>query len=77
MPGDAQTDEFLPEVPPEHYRPQKTGVDVSTQVEDGELFNFEYEVEPILDVLISKTLEQSTMETQDRQSARAPSIWTP
>lgn len=62
---EAQTDEFLPEVPPEHYKPQKTGVDVSTQVEDGELFNFDFEVEPILDVLISKTLEQATMETQE------------
>jgi len=62
---EAQTDEFLPEPPPEHYRPQKTGMDVATQVEDGELFHFDAEVEPILDVLISKTLEQATMETQE------------
>jgi hypothetical protein len=62
---EAQTDEFLPEAPPEHYQPQKTGVDASTQSEDGELFDFDYEVAPILDVLISKTLEQATMETQE------------
>lgn len=62
---EAQTDEFLPEPPPEQYLPQKTGVDVSTQVEDGELFNFDYEVEPILDVIVNKTLEQSIMEVEE------------
>lgn len=62
---EAQTDEFLPEPPPEQYQPQKTGVDVTTQVEDGDLFVFDYEVEPILDVLINKTLEQSIMEVEE------------
>jgi len=62
---EAQTDEFLPETPPEQYQPQKTGMDVSTQVEDGELFHFDKEVEPILDVLINKTLEQSIMEVEE------------
>ena len=36
----------------------KTGVDAATQVEDGELFDFDAEVEPILEVLVGKTLEQ-------------------
>lgn len=62
---EAQTDEFLPEPPPEQYRPQKTGVDVYTQVEDGELFDFDMEVEPILDVIVNKTLEQSVMEVEE------------
>lgn len=62
---EAQTDEFLPEPPPEQYQPQKTGVDVTTQVEDEDLFIFDYEVEPILDVLINKTLEQSMMEVEE------------
>jgi len=62
---EAQTDEFLPEPPPEQYQPQKTGVDVYTQVEDGELFDFDMEVEPILDVLVNKTLEQSVMEVEE------------
>lgn len=62
---EAQTDEFLPEPPPEQYQPQKTGVDISTQVEDGEIFNFDLEAEPILDVLVSKTIEQSIMEVEE------------
>jgi hypothetical protein len=36
---------------------QKTGQDVETQIWDGELFNFDYEVEPMLQVLIGKALE--------------------
>mmetsp|Transcript_85349 Transcript_85349/g.265300 ORF Transcript_85349/g.265300 Transcript_85349/m.265300 type:complete len:462 (-) Transcript_85349:92-1477(-) len=62
---EAQTDEFLPEPPPEMYRPQKTGVDVTTQVEDGDLFVFDTEVDPILDVIVNKTLEQSLMEVEE------------
>eukprot|EP00408_Alexandrium_pacificum_P060998 CAMPEP_0171158938 /NCGR_PEP_ID=MMETSP0790-20130122/2773_1 /TAXON_ID=2925 /ORGANISM="Alexandrium catenella, Strain OF101" /LENGTH=453 /DNA_ID=CAMNT_0011623403 /DNA_START=116 /DNA_END=1473 /DNA_ORIENTATION=+ len=62
---EAQTDEFLPEPPPEMYQPQKTGVDVTTQVEDGDLFVFDKEVDPILDVIVNKTLEQSLMEVEE------------
>eukprot|EP00933_Yihiella_yeosuensis_P084961 TRINITY_DN9972_c0_g1_i1.p1 TRINITY_DN9972_c0_g1~~TRINITY_DN9972_c0_g1_i1.p1 ORF type:complete len:457 (-),score=154.88 TRINITY_DN9972_c0_g1_i1:348-1718(-) len=62
---EAQTDEFLPEPPPEQYQPQKTGIDAQTQIEPGELFNFDAEVEPILDVLVNKTIEQSIMEVEE------------
>lgn len=64
-PCEAQTDEFMPEPPPAQYLPQKTGVDVETQVEDGELFSFDDEVEPLLDVLVNKTLEQALMEVEE------------
>merc|ERR1719387_1361275 len=63
--SEAQTDEFLPEPPPQEYLPQKTGIDAFTQVEDGELFDFNVEVEPLLDVLVNKTLEQSLMEVEE------------
>jgi len=63
--AEAQTDEFLPEPPAQEYLPQKTGIDAFTQVEDGELFNFNEEVEPLLDVLVNKTLEQSLMEVEE------------
>lgn len=63
--AEAQTDEFLPEPPADEYLPQKTGIDAFTQVEDGELFNFNEEVEPLLDVLVNKTLEQSLMEVEE------------
>mmetsp|Transcript_66351 Transcript_66351/g.154170 ORF Transcript_66351/g.154170 Transcript_66351/m.154170 type:complete len:451 (+) Transcript_66351:74-1426(+) len=62
---EAQTDEFLPEPPREMLQPQKTGVDAETQVVDGELFVFDLEVEPILDVIVNKTLEQSLMEVEE------------
>lgn len=62
---EAQTEAFLPLPPQEAYVPQKTGIDISTQVEKGELFHFEREVSPILDVLLNKTLEQSLMEVEE------------
>lgn len=57
------TDAFIerPETPP--YVPLKTGVDASTAV-DAELFDFDSAVEPLVDVLTYKTLEESLKEVQ-------------
>jgi hypothetical protein len=54
--------EYIPE---QLYIPKKTGIDAFTQVENDELFNFEREVEPIVQVLITKTLEQSLLELEE------------
>jgi hypothetical protein len=40
----------------------QSGVDIATQIEAGELFDFDFEVSPLLDVLVGKTLEQSLAE---------------
>jgi hypothetical protein len=40
------------------FIPMKIGVDVETQIAAGDLFDFNFEVEPILEVLVGKTLEQ-------------------
>lgn len=50
--------------------PVKTGEDKITQVEDGELFDFDDEVEPILGVLVKKTLEQSRMEVLEEEELK-------
>uniref|UniRef100_A0A182JSY8 Radial spoke head protein 3 n=1 Tax=Anopheles christyi TaxID=43041 RepID=A0A182JSY8_9DIPT len=57
-----QTDLFLhrPASPP--YIPAKTGCDASTEILDGELFDFDTEVQPIIEVLVSRTLEQALVE---------------
>lgn len=73
--ADTQTDEFLPEEPPEAYVPQKTGIDACTQVEDGELFKFDDEVEPILDVIVGKTLEQALMEVDEEYELEAMKVF--
>lgn len=64
---DTQTDPFIDRPPSPHYIPQKTGVDKETQILEGELFNFDLEVEPILEVLVGKTLEQSMMEVLEEE----------
>jgi len=62
-----QTDAFLDRPPSPMFVPPKTGVDQSTQIQDGELFDFDVEVKPILEVLIGKTLEQSMMEVMEEE----------
>jgi len=57
-----QTDAYMdcPSIP--LFIPQKNGIDCGTQIENNDLFNFDLEIEPILEVLIGKTLEISLME---------------
>jgi len=59
---DIQTDFYIDRPPTPRFIPTKTGKDVSTQILDGELFDFDNEVMPILEVLVGKTLEQARME---------------
>lgn len=64
---DAQTDEWqeLPQEEEKLYAPQKKGVDAETQIWDDDLFDYDVEVEPILHVLVSKTLEQARLEVDE------------
>ncbi|CAH8626764.1 unnamed protein product [Schistosoma haematobium] len=62
-----QTDEFLDRPPTPLYVPAKIGVDVMTQIYEGDLFDFDLEVTPILEVLIGKTIEQSLLEIAEEE----------
>ncbi|KAK4468667.1 hypothetical protein MN116_007851 [Schistosoma mekongi] len=62
-----QTDDFLDRPPTPLYVPAKVGVDVMTQIYEGDLFNFDLEVIPILEVLIGKTVEQSLLEIAEEE----------
>lgn len=59
---DSQTDAFMDRPPSPLFVPRKSGVDAETQIYEDDLFHFDLEVEPILDVLVGKTLEQSLLE---------------
>lgn len=62
-----QTDNFLNRAPSPLYIPQKSGTDVATQILEGELFDFDLEVQPILEVIVGKTLEQALMEVNEEK----------
>ncbi|KAA6372901.1 MAG: putative Flagellar radial spoke protein 3 [Streblomastix strix] len=64
-----QTDYFLDQPTVPIFVPIKTGVDVSTQIED-DLFDFDFECEPILDVLIGKTMEQAMLEVLEEEEIK-------
>jgi hypothetical protein len=65
--AETQTDFLLDRPPSPLFMPAKIGVDVETQIEDGELFDFDVECEPVLEVLVGKTLEQSMMEVLEEE----------
>jgi len=62
-----QTDAFLDRPPTPLFIPAKTGIDVATQILEGELFDFDIEVKPILEVLIGKTMEQALLEVMEEE----------
>lgn len=62
-----QTDVFQPRPPSPDYVPKRTGLDVATQIYSGDLFDFDREVDLILDVITGKTLEQSMMEVMEEE----------
>lgn len=49
----------------------KIGFDVETQIESGDLFDFDLEVEPILEVLVGKTIHVSMLELMQEEELEA------
>lgn len=64
---ETQTDALLDLHPPVTFVPSSSGVDAWTQIEAGELFDFDLEVEPILEVIVGKTLEIGMLEVLEEQ----------
>ncbi|XP_067612955.1 radial spoke head protein 3 homolog B isoform X2 [Eurosta solidaginis] len=64
---DTQTDLFLERPPDPPYVPAKVGVDVATEIGDGELFHFDAEAQPIIDILVDACIEQSILEVAHEQ----------
>ena len=55
----------MPKPPSPKYVPKKTGFDKETQIGDYDLFEFDREVQPILNVLLTKTCEQAILEVEE------------
>jgi len=64
---ECQTDAFLDRPPSPLFVPAKTGMDIATQILEGDLFDFDIEVKPILEVLVGKTVEQSLLEVMEEE----------
>ena len=64
---EVQTDALPPKEQEKLVWPEKTGVDVETQIEDGELFNFDEEVMPLVHIIVSKTIEDSRREVLEEE----------
>ena len=65
-----QTDPLPPKEQEKLIWPEKTGIDVETQVEDGDLFNFDEEVLPLVRVIVGKTIEDSRREVLEEEERK-------
>eukprot|EP00998_Keelungia_sp_KM082_P005967 NODE_2248_length_1103_cov_176.490779_g2230_i0.p1 GENE.NODE_2248_length_1103_cov_176.490779_g2230_i0~~NODE_2248_length_1103_cov_176.490779_g2230_i0.p1 ORF type:complete len:319 (-),score=83.55 NODE_2248_length_1103_cov_176.490779_g2230_i0:74-1030(-) len=68
---DTQTDPMMDRPPTPLFVPFKTGRDTETQIEEGDLFDYDFEVEPILEVMVGKTLEQAMLEVMQEDEVEA------
>ncbi|XP_031825948.2 radial spoke head protein 3 isoform X1 [Nomia melanderi] len=66
-----QTEYFLDRPPTPQYCPPKVGQDASTQIEPGDLFDFDFEVQPILEKLVGKTMEEALIEVLEEEEIAA------
>lgn len=63
-----QTDLFLHRPPtPPHIVSSIKLINAETQVLDGELFDFDAEVEPLLEMMVGRTVEQSLLEVLNEE----------
>ena len=56
---------------PEAFIPAKFGLDMYTQIEPGELFDFNKEVCPVVENIVNKILEQALLETMEEEELEA------
>jgi len=64
--------EFIEDLPPPpKFVPRPYGVDAGTQIQSGDLFNFETSVVPLLEVLVGKSLDHALAEVCEEEEVRA------
>lgn len=60
-----QTDPLMDRPSPPLFIPRPSGPSVATQIEEGDLFDFDTEVQPILETLLGKTLTAAVEQVLD------------
>jgi len=68
---ETQTQPFLDKPSEPLFILAKTGQDVETQIDPGDLFDFDLEVEPILEVLVGKTIHVAMLELMQEEELEA------
>ena len=66
-----QTEPLLDRPPSPLFIPSKTGVDKETEIPPSDLFDFDMEVKPILEVVVGKTLRISMLEVMEELTLAA------
>lgn len=69
--AETQTQAYLDQPSAPLFVPAKTGQDVETQIDSGDLFDFDLEVEPLLEVLVGKTIHVSMLELMQEEELEA------
>lgn len=71
MDAETQTQPFMDRPPSPLFVRAKTGRDVETQIVSGDLFDFDLEVEPILEILVGKSIHVAMLELMQEEELEA------
>lgn len=69
--AETQTQQFMDRPISPLFIRAKTGKDVETQITPGDLFDFDLEVEPLLEILVGKTLQVAMLELMQEEELEA------
>jgi hypothetical protein len=69
--AETQTQPFMDRPASPLFVRAKVGFDTATQIENGDLFDFDLEVEPLLEVLVGKTIHVSMLEIMQEEELEA------
>lgn len=62
IPGDELKPTPLPRPPTPEYVPPPYGIDEAVQVDESEIFDFDYEVVPFVEILVGHAIQQADLE---------------
>jgi radial spoke head protein 3 len=69
--ANTQTEAYLDRPPSPLFVPAKSGADAASQVDVAEIFDFDSECAPLLEVLVGKTLQTSMLEVMEEEELAA------
>ena len=65
-----ERDYYVDEAPYPEFKPKERGLDYGVQIERGDLFDYEMEVKPLLEILVGKSVVSAINELQEEKEVK-------
>ena len=62
-----ERDYYVDEAPYPEFKPRERGLDYGVQIERGDLFDFDLEVKPLIEILVGRSVVSAMNELQEEK----------